>query len=406
MQIAVLGYGVVGSGVVELITKNKKIISKNAGTDVDIKYILDIRDFSDSPFCDKFTKDFNVILNDPGIATVVEVMGGTDPSFRFVKGLLEKHKNVVTSNKELVAQHGAELLKTAFDNNVNFLFEAAVGGGIPIIRPLHQCLAANEISSICGILNGTTNYILTKMLVEKLPFETALKQAQDKGYAERNPEADVMGYDTLRKICILASLAYGKHIYPDNILTEGISNIKISDVKIAHSAGYTVKLLGVAKKHSNDKIYIITAPFLIPFNSPLANVEDVFNAILVKGSFVDDVAFYGRGAGKYPTASAVAADVIDTAKHLHARKWLYWEDSDNSSVADYKDEFVKMMIRLKSDSLNELIKTVETLFGNVIRLEVAEKNEFAFLTPELAERDIDSRLSKTSGKIISKIRVL
>ncbi len=298
MKIAVLGYGVVGSGVVELMHKNPESINAKAGTDIEIKYILDIRDFDDSPFKNLFTKDFNVILNDPEIDVVVEVIGGLNPAYRFVKDSLLAGKSVVTSNKELVSVYGDELLQIAKDNNKNFLFEASVGGGIPIIRPINQCLAANEIESISGILNGTTNFILTKMVKEGYSFEDALKTAQQLGYAEANPAADIEGIDSCRKIAILASLAYGEHVNPDKVHTEGITEIKLEDIRHADKMGYAVKLLGTIRKNDDNTLFIMVAPFLVEKSIPLSGVEDVYNAILVEGDAVGISLFYGRGAGR------------------------------------------------------------------------------------------------------------
>lgn len=349
MKIAVLGYGVVGSGVVELMHKNPETISQKAAMPIDIKYILDIRDFKDSPYADLFTKDFNQILNDPEIEVVVEVIGGTNPAYRFVKESLLAGKSVVTSNKELVATHGDELLKIAKDKNLNFLFEASVGGGIPIIRPINQCLAANEIKSISGILNGTTNFILTKMVKEGDSFEDALKTAQKLGYAEANPSADVDGIDSCRKISILASLAYGKHVNPDKVYTEGITKLQLKDIEFADKLGYSVKLLGIIKKDDTDNLYIMVAPFLVDKDLPISTVDDVYNAILVEGDAVGLSLFYGRGAGKLPTASAVVADIIDCAKHIKARKYLFWESSDGEFIKDYTTFKCRRFVRVDKE---------------------------------------------------------
>ena len=311
VEIAVMGHGVVGSGVVEVLTTHRESIARRAQEEIGIKYILDLRDFPDSPYADKFTKNFEDIVNDPEVRVVVEVMGGLRLAFEYVCRCMEAGKSVVTSNKELVAAKGAELLKIARDHNVNFLFEASVGGGIPIIRPLHQCLAANDVIEIAGILNGTTNFILTKMIRESMSFEDALALAQKLGYAERNPAADVEGHDACRKICILASLAYGKHVYPEQVHTEGITDITLADVEYAENWGGVIKLIGQVKKQTSGKLQIIVCPMFVPAESQLSSVDDVFNGILVRGDATGDVVFYGKGAGKLPTASAVVADVID-----------------------------------------------------------------------------------------------
>ena len=288
-----MGHGVVGSGVMEVLLSHRESIKKRAKEEVRVKHILDLREFPELPYADRFTKDFSVILNDPEVKIVVEVMGGLEPAFSYTKACLEHGKSVVTSNKELVAQKGAELLALAQKNNLNFLFEASVGGGIPIIRPISQCLAANEMTEIAGILNGTTNFILTKMIREHMAFEDALKLAQQLGYAERDPSADVEGVDACRKICILASLAYGTHVYPDGVHTEGITAITKEDVGYADAWGGVIKLIGEVKKLENGRIHIQVAPMFISRESQLANVDDVFNGILVRGDATGDVVFYG-----------------------------------------------------------------------------------------------------------------
>lgn len=383
MKIAVLGYGTVGSGVVELINMNSGEVNANSGTNVDIKYILDIRDFNDSPYAHLFTKDFNDILNDREVDIVVEVIGGLEPAYTFVSKSLAAGKSVVTSNKELVSVHGDKLLKLAKDNNVNFLFEASVGGGIPIIRPLSQCLSANKIHSIAGILNGTTNFILTKMINEGYSFDGALKTAQQLGYAEANPTADVEGIDTCRKIAILASLAFGKHIDPETVSTEGITKVSLEDMMRADKLGYAVKLLGLCKKDEADNLYIMVAPFFVEKSNPIAGVQDVFNAILVEGNAVGVSMFYGRGAGKLPTASAVVADVIDCAKHKNARKDIFWESSDGTGVCDTDSMSCKRYVRFdESVDVSELQKVFndsEIISGdNSVEIITAENDQKTF----------------------------
>ena len=346
-KIAVMGYGVVGSGVVEVFYKNFDSINAKAGDSMDIKYILDLRDFADSPYKDKFIKSFDPIIDDPEINIVVETMGGLEPAYSYVKRCLLASKNVVTSNKELVAQKGAELLLIAKNNNVNFLFEASVGGGILIIRPISQCLAANEIIEIAGILNGTTNFILTKIVKEKMSFPDALALAQSLGYAERDPSSDVEGHDTSRKICILAALAFGKHVYPEQVYTEGITKITTNDVLYADNFGGVIKLIARAKKLNDGRLSVTVYPAIVSRDSQLSSVDDVFNAVMVRGDATGDVVFYGRGAGKLPTASAVIADVIDCVKHIKARKYLFWEDGESDYVADYLQSDVALYVCAK-----------------------------------------------------------
>lgn len=329
MNIAIMGFGTVGSGAAELLRENHDHILKNSMQDsLELTHILDLRDFPGSPYEPILTHDFNDILNDAQTGIVVETMGGIHPAYEFVSACLEAGKSVVTSNKELVAEKGCQLLRLAESKNVNFLFEASVGGGIPIIRPISQCLAANEFGKIAGILNGTTNYILTRMFENSVSFEAALKEAQDRGYAERDPSSDIDGIDTARKISILASLAFGKHVYPKDVKPIGISGVTEADVKRAAEQGCVVKLLATAEKLRDGRIDVEVRPAFIRKTSPLAPVSGVYNAILVKGNATEDVMFYGRGAGKMPTASAVIADVIDCCKHVGTRKFFGWEDSE------------------------------------------------------------------------------
>lgn len=411
-KIAVLGYGVVGSGTVEVFYKNKDSINKKTGKDLDIKYILDLRDFPDSPYADKFTKDFETIVNDNEIEIVAECMGGTNPAYKFTKELLQKGKSVVTPNKELVATKGVELLAIAKANNCNFMFEASVGGGIPIIRPLHQCLAANKITEIAGILNGTTNFILTKMIKEQMSFYDALALAQEFGYAEKDPTADVEGHDACRKICILASLAFGKHVYPERVHTSGISRVTIEDVEYAESCNCSIKLIGSVKLLDNGKILPIVSAAFVSRDCLIASVDDVFNAILVKGDAVGDVLFYGRGAGKLPTASAVVADIIDVAKAERTSISQYWETSDDYNfIESYKLVETAMYIRVSSDDLLHTRKKIDDLFGEIKILEKKEKtdNEIAFITPVMVEKDIVEKINElelSGANVIGKIRIL
>ncbi len=339
VKIAVLGHGVVGSGVVELFYKNKKSIEKRAGTEIDLKYILDLRDFPDTPYAERFTKDFNDIVNDDEIKAVAECMGGVEPAFTFVKACLEKGKSVSTSNKELVAAKGDILLKTAAEHNCNFFFEASVGGAIPIIRPLHRCLAANDIDKVAGILNGTTNFILTKMYNENMPFDEALKLAQELGYAEKDPTADVEGHDACRKICIISSLVFGNHVYPKSVYTKGISQVQLCDVAAADVLGYAVKLVASVRRTENGKILPAVMPMLVSYDNIMSGVNDVFNAVLVYGDGIDQTMFYGRGAGKFPTASAVLGDVIEAVKHNVTVFSQSWSSSEDDSFIECIDNF-------------------------------------------------------------------
>ncbi|MBQ8825522.1 MAG: homoserine dehydrogenase [Oscillospiraceae bacterium] len=404
-KIAVLGFGVVGSGTVELFYKNKDSIIKKAGTDLDIKYILDIRDFPGSPFADKFTKSIDTIVNDDEVTIVAEAMGGVNPAYDFVKSCLEKGKSVVTSNKELVAKKGAELLKIAKEKNCNFLFEASTGGAIPIIRPMHQCLAGNEITAVAGILNGTTNFILTKMINEQMSFEDSLKIAQELGYAEKDPTADIEGHDACRKICILSSLAFGRHVYPDWVYCEGITKITAEDAQYAENWGGAIKLIGSVKKTADGKILPMVRPAFVCSGNQLSHVSDVFNAVMVYGDAVDQVMFYGRGAGKFPTASAIIGDIVDAAKMKGTSVSQRWEDSsDNSFIADYKNDVVSFYVRTSGASQAK----ISAVFGTAeyISREDQPASELAFVTPAMAEKDFDEKLKQLDGEVLGKIRVL
>ncbi len=410
MQVAVMGYGTVGSGVVEVITTNhESIVKRSTQNELEVKYILDLRDFPGDPNESKMIKDFSVILNDDEVKIVVETMGGLHPAFEFVSSCLKAGKSVVTSNKELVATKGFELLSLAKENNVNFLFEASVGGGIPIIRPISQCLAANEIDEIAGILNGTTNFILTMMIEKNMSFESALKLAQDNGYAEKDPTADIEGHDACRKICILASLCFGKHVYPDSVHTEGITKITLGDVSYISKLGGVIKLLGRAKRISDDKIFAVVSPAIVMNGSQLASVNDVFNAILVRGNATGDVVFYGKGAGKLPTASAVVADVIDCARNADKRKPFGWSsDSVENYVAPFDTDVNPLYIRAKTDNKENAINAVENAIGkiDVLTRDGAPENEIAFVTKSDEERKLVSALKSIAEiEIESLIRI-
>lgn len=348
IKIAILGFGVVGSGVAEVLTQNKKLIEDKLSASIEIKYILDLRDFPDSPFADKVIHDFNIILNDPEISIVAEMMGGSHPAYDFSKAALEAGKSVVTSNKEVVAKFGTELLKIAKENNVRYLFEASVGGGIPIIRPINNDLVANKITKIDGILNGTTNYILTQMNENGTSFEDALKDAQERGYAEANPSADVEGLDAARKIIILSSLSFGKCIPPEKISCKGITDITVKDFEVAKALGYTIKLIGHSEQ-INGKIYASVAPRFVPLSNPLAHISDVYNGILINGNMLDNVLFYGKGAGKLPTASAVVADIMDVAEKISNERApvISWGDANDNDIADENDYLCPRCIIIK-----------------------------------------------------------
>ncbi len=401
IQIAVMGYGTVGSGVVEVLNTNQASIDRRAGQEIRIKYVLDLRDFPGDPVESKLVHDFETIISDPEIQIVVEVMGGVEPAYTFTRRCLEAGKSVCTSNKELVARHGAELLELAREKNINYFFEASVGGGIPIIRPLNSSLTADEITEIAGILNGTTNYILTKMSREGIDFETALKDAQAKGYAERNPEADVEGYDACRKIAILTSLVNGQQVDFEDIYTEGITRITAEDIKYANKLGMAIKLLALSKKEENG-FSAMVAPFLIGAQHPLYSVNDVFNAIFAKGNVLGDVMFYGSGAGKLPTASAVAADVVDAAKHLHSNIMTFWS-TRKLELADISNVKRRFFVRVKGDMDRDLARMSE-IFGTIQPVEAGLPGEFGFVTGEYTEAEFEKRVSAEDA-VIHRIRV-
>ncbi len=400
---AIMGHGTVGSGVAELLINHEKMINQKIRDEIKIKYILDLREFKNLEYSSLFTKNFEDILNDNEVKIVAEVMGGINPAYDYVKKCLESGKSVVTSNKELVAEKGAELLKIAEENNVNFLFEASVGGGIPILRPMAQCLAANSINTVTGILNGTTNYILNKMIMDNMDFESALKLAQDKGFAERNPAADIEGGDACRKICILGSLAFGKHIYPKQVKTEGITEITLKDVEFAEAFGYSVKLICIARDNHNGKVSASVRPTFVSKDNILSSVNGVFNAITVNADCTGDVMFYGKGAGKMPTASAVCADIIDCAKHLNAKKYLYWEDGFDGYVEerDFENQFY---VYAFSSDFDLLLKSFEEEFPETKQvIKNKYSGEIAFITKKDFESKIRSKINKLNAE---KIKVM
>ena len=401
VNVAILGFGVVGSGVAEVLATNGPHIDQKVDDLIRLKYILDVRDFPDSPFADKVVHDFSVIENDPEVSIVVETIGGAKAALDFTRRALRAGKSVVTSNKELVAEHGCELLKLAAEKGVSYLFEASVGGGIPILRPLNQCLAANEIEEITGILNGTTNYILTRMIRGGLSFDAALKEAQANGYAEQDPTADIEGHDACRKICILASLAFGRHIYPRQVPAEGITGVTLSDVAWAEACGKKLKLLGRAIRQADGRVCAYVSPHLVDVENPLAWVEDVFNAIAVKGNAIGDVMFYGRGAGKLPTASAVVADVIDAAKHRDEKKRVFWAEGGEDTTVSPDGLASAWYVRGSGDA-----GAVQAALPGARLLERADApaGEFALLTGPMTRPELDGKLACV--KPLSVFRVL
>ena len=397
IKVAILGYGTVGSGVFEILKQNSEVITGKAVQDVDIKYVLDLRDFPGDPCESVLVHDYNIILNDPEVEIVIEVMGGLKPAYDFVKAALEAGKSVCTSNKELVAKYGAELVSIAQQHNRNFLFEAAVGGGIPIIRPLNMHITADKIQEITGILNGTTNYILTKMDREGADFDSVLKQAQDLGYAERNPEADVEGFDAVRKIAILASLAYGETVDFEEIYTEGITKISAEDFKYAKKMGRSIKLLAKCK-NEEGKVVASVSPRLLAEDHPLFHVSDVVNGILVRGNMVGDLVFIGSGAGSLPTASAVVSDVVDCVRHLNVSTTVVW-NAKKLELEDFSKSKKAFFVRTSASK-----EEIENVFGEVSYVDADIAGEVGFVTPRLSENQFAEQAEKL-GNIISRIRV-
>ena len=399
VNVAVLGYGTIGSGVVEVLQTNTEVIAQRAGEEIAVKYILDLRDFTGDPNADKVVHDYDIIDKDEDVQVVVECMGGVEPAYTFVKRALLNGRSVATSNKELVAKHGAELIAIAHEKNINFLFEASVGGGIPIIRPLVQCLTADVIEEVSGILNGTTNYMLTRMKEEGISFEEALKEAQEKGYAELHPEADVEGYDACRKIAILSSLAFGQQVDFEDIYTEGITSITAEDIRYATAMNKSIKLLGNSWR-VDGKIYAMVCPMLLDNAHPLSGVNDVFNAIFVRGNMVDETMFYGKGAGKLPTASAVAADVVDCVKHTGKNIKILW-NPEKLTLSDLGDFERQYFVRMSADAE---AKAITAAFGAVEMVSVEGINEKAFITGVMKESAFNEAAEK-AGHIINRIRL-
>lgn len=396
MKIAVMGYGTIGSGVVEVLRINQEKITKRAGEPVEVKYILDLRDFPGDPMEDKIVHDYQTIVNDPEVGVVVETMGGVEPAYTFVKAMLEAGKQVATSNKNLVAAKGAELIRVAREHGVNFQFEASVGGGIPIIRPLNKCLTADEVEEITGILNGTTNYMLTKMADEGADFDEVLKDAQAKGYAEKDPTADIEGHDPCRKIAILTSLVAGKQVDFEDIHCEGITKISATDIKYAKAMGRSIKLLA-SSRQVGDSYSCMVAPYMLDQSHPLCGVNGVFNGIFVHGNVLGDAMFYGSGAGKLPTASAVVADVVDMVKHQHTNIYIDWS-SEKLEVVDYKDSVNSFFVRTTSDKA-----TVEASFGKVSYVEGVEAGEMGFTTGDMTEAEFEEKSAKI--ELVNRVRL-
>lgn len=397
VKVAVMGYGTIGSGVVEILEKNRERIKQTSGEDLEVKYVLDLRDFEGEPIQSKIVHDYQIIADDPEVRVVVETMGGVEPAYTFVKAMLTAGKHVTTSNKALVADKGAELIALAREKHINFLFEASVGGGIPIIRPLISSLTGDEIVEISGIVNGTTNYMLTKMTQEGLPFDDVLKEAQAKGYAEKDPTADVEGYDSCRKIAILTSLVCAKQVNYEDIHTEGITGITPVDIMYAKEMGRAIKLLATSRQ--TEKGYLaMVAPFLLPIEHPLYNVNGVFNAIFVTGNMLGDAMFYGSGAGKLPTASAVVGDIVDMVKHMHTNIVLNWDET-KVELADYKDNETRFFVRTKASKAE-----ITEVFGSVEFVNIEKLNdEIGFVTRTMRERDYEEKAAKLSS-ILQMIR--
>lgn len=397
MKVAIMGYGTIGSGVAEVLEVNRDVIAKRCQEPLELKYVLDLRDFAGDPIADKVVHDYKVIAEDPEVAIVVETMGGVEPAYTFVKAMLEKGKHVATSNKALVADRGAELIEIARAHKVNFLFGASVGGGIPIIRPLQSCLTGDVIERITGIINGTTNYMMTKMTREGSDFDEVLADAQAKGYAEKDPTADIEGYDACRKIAILTSLVCGKQVDYQDIPTEGISHITATDIRYANAMGRAIKLLADSKM-SGDTYSVRVAPFLLLPDHPLYHVDGVFNAIFVHGNMLGDGMFYGSGAGKLPTASAVVADMVDMAKHIDKNIYLRW-DKEKMILADPMEQRYRYFVRAEDD-----MDAVKAAFGDVEVVDAGVSGENGFVTGDMSEREYRQRAGKLSG-VLQMIRM-
>lgn len=402
VNVAVLGYGTIGSGVVEVLQTNTEVIAQRAGEEIAVKYILDLRDFPGDPNADKIVHDYDIIDKDEDVQVVVECMGGVEPAYTFVKRALLNGRSVATSNKELVAKHGAELIAIAHEKNINFLFEASVGGGIPIIRPLVQCLTADVIEEVSGILNGTTNYMLTRMKEEGISFEEALKEAQEKGYAELHPEADVEGYDACRKIAILSSLMFSKNVDSEKVPTEGITKITAADFEYANATDHTIKLLGRSRAIDDNTAEVMVAPFLLSKEHPLAMVHGVFNAVFVTGNMLGDSMYYGRGAGKLPTASAVVSDVVDCARHQGKVIMCFW-DKEEVKLADIGEAERSFFIRAKAGAEDAV--TAAFPGGRMVHLK-DRKEDFGYFTQSMKEKDFQAKYEALGEHMLGRIRLV
>lgn len=403
MKIAILGFGTVGSGVYELIRDNKDIISKKSGMEIETKYVLDIRDFSDRDDAHIFVKDFDTILNDDEVSVVVETIGGLEPAGTFTRKALSKGKSVVTSNKELVATCGNELIDIAIENGAKYLFEASVGGGIPIIRPLFHCYVSSAIVGIKGILNGTTNYILTEMFKNGQSFEKALISAQQNGYAERDPSADVDGHDTCKKICILSSIISGKSVDFHNVYTEGITKISLEDTKYASYLDSSIKLVGECKVLDDGQMEVHVAPMLIQSDNLLSSIEDVYNGIVVNGGEAGDYLSYGRGAGKLPTASAVVADVVELAKNVSVSYIRPWEVSKDNLVVDHGEYIRSFFVRIKSSKIDkcEISKILD-----VKKFVEIYDGEIGIVTEQIPYNKLTDSIKNIPGEVLSIIEIM
>ncbi len=402
MKIAILGFGTVGSGVYEIIRNNSSVIQKNAGLEISTKYILDIRDFSDRDDAQIFVKDYDTILNDDEVTIVVETIGGLEPAYTFSRKALEKGKSVVTSNKELVATYGNELLQLAVDNGAKYMFEASVGGGIPIIRPLFHCFVCNEIEGISGILNGTTNYILTQMFKNGESFEKALLAAQQNGYAERDPSADIEGHDTCKKICILSSIISGKSVDFRNVYTEGITKITLEDTVYASKLGFSIKLIGECRILDDKRLEVHVAPMFIPKDNMLSGIEDVYNGIFVNGGMTGDTLSYGRGAGKMPTASAVVADVIEVAKNQFVPYMRPWLPAEENAVVNHNEYVRRFFIRMSSSHAEQLNQDDVKIKSRISEYD----GEIGMVTEKIAFGRLKAALDKQGIEPISLIEIM
>ena len=392
IKTAIMGFGTVGSGVYEII--RDKSFAGETGDEIEVKYILDIRDFDDDEIKPMLTKNFEDILNDDEVNIAAEVMGGLHPAYEFTKQLLEKGKSVVTSNKELVATYGRELLETAQKNNALYMFEASVGGGIPVIRPMTVCTKANNITAIAGILNGTTNYILNEMFKKGKDFNDALADAQAKGYAEKNPAADIEGHDACRKLAILSSMAWGKVVNYNDIPTSGITDISLRDVAYVEKLSSVIKLIGYAMMNDEGKVYASVSPMIVPGENILSDVNGVFNAVMIRGNYLGDLVFYGKGAGKLPTASAVVADILDCSRHIGAKKHnIIWEETDEKIIADANEQTMTFLVRCRDNAQN-----IEKVFGDIEFVPVYD-DETAFLVKDIKRGRLNAGLEKINGVI-------